>query len=202
MSEKEVINSALKYINPEYEPAGDITNFPIEIIDKMLENQVKQGNKLNIKVFEYNKISTKGSGGFDWSSTEEGHSFWDFVVGNKRFDVFFEKYNYIEPIYTPDLLTTNSIKHLRGLWVANKNGSTLTQIISIEITSFRKNLVKFGLLRFYGGQFVIDTISLSELQRNYTTVDGMELNDINILKRFDGIDYNEMQEFYKIENKE
>lgn len=33
----------LKYINSDYVPKGDLENFPLEVIDKMLERQAEQG---------------------------------------------------------------------------------------------------------------------------------------------------------------
>ena len=51
-----------------YTPKGELKEFPIEIIQKMLDYQIKQGNKEDISVFEsiyimysaiYGRYSTK-----------------------------------------------------------------------------------------------------------------------------------------------
>lgn len=37
---------------------GALKGFPIEIVEKMIENQVKQGNRECIGIFQYNKLVT------------------------------------------------------------------------------------------------------------------------------------------------
>lgn len=78
-------------IPPETEE-GDIADFPPEIVEKMLEYQEKQGNKRNVKVFEKNRCSTCRAGGFDWIDTDEGSEFWEKVIKQRDFDVFFGRY--------------------------------------------------------------------------------------------------------------
>ena len=70
---------------------GEIKGFPKEIVEKMLDRQVEEGNKRDVSVFEIDRYSGK-SFGFHWSSTCEGSGFWDGVIGNRNFDVFFSKY--------------------------------------------------------------------------------------------------------------
>lgn len=69
---------------------GQLEGFPPEIVEKMLYYQEKQGNKRDVSVFEKRKDSY--SSGFCWDSTEEKFDFWDDVINNKNFDLFFEKY--------------------------------------------------------------------------------------------------------------
>ena len=70
---------------------GDIKDFPIEVVEKMIEEQVKQGNCPNVEVFQKYITADVGDGGFAWSQTEDGAEFWaDVLDGN--FDLFFEKY--------------------------------------------------------------------------------------------------------------
>lgn len=71
---------------------GDIENFPIEVVEKMIEEQVKQGNIPNVKVFQEYFFASYSDNGFDWSSTDEGYDFWQEVIGESRFNLFFEKY--------------------------------------------------------------------------------------------------------------
>ena len=68
---------------------GDIEGFPKEVLELMLERQYEQTGKINIEVFKDNRISGIG---FMWSESKEGHGFWDNVIYDKKFDVFFEKY--------------------------------------------------------------------------------------------------------------
>jgi hypothetical protein len=75
-----------------YEPKGDLTGFPKEIINRMLDCQEEQGNKKDISVFENNIRASIYDNGFAWEKTKEKHDFWDKVITEKNFDVFFEKY--------------------------------------------------------------------------------------------------------------
>ena len=69
---------------------GQLKNFPTEVVEKMLEHQVSQGNSKDVTVFEFNRQSNYHDGGFDWDSTPEG--FWYEVITEEEFDVFFKKY--------------------------------------------------------------------------------------------------------------
>lgn len=71
---------------------GDLENFPIEVVEKMLQNQYKQLNKIDIAIFQNSKISDAQHGGFQWDTTIEGSEFWFEVIRKKRFNVFFERY--------------------------------------------------------------------------------------------------------------
>ena len=69
---------------------GKLKGFPTEVVDKMLERQVEQGNRRDVSVFEKNRMIC--SGGFEWASSPEGHSFWEDVIKFENFDTFFAKY--------------------------------------------------------------------------------------------------------------
>ena len=75
-----------------YTPKGDLKSFPKDIIARMLNYQEEQGNPRNISVFERNKYTIVELGGFDWDKTIEKNIFWEEVIDNKNFDIFFEKY--------------------------------------------------------------------------------------------------------------
>lgn len=69
----------------------DLKDFPIEVVEKMIERQVGQGNKADVSVFQFRVHSDQSHGGFTWSKTPEGITFWnDVTKGN--FDRFFKKY--------------------------------------------------------------------------------------------------------------
>lgn len=77
--QKQAINRDLKYT-----PPYDSGHLPLYIIDKMLDYQVKQGNKLDISVFENEPSSNKADGGFDWKDTEEGWEYWEDLLSKSR----------------------------------------------------------------------------------------------------------------------
>lgn len=71
---------------------GDIKDFPIEVVEKMIEEQVKQGNYPNVEVFQNGITSDRNNDGFSWDDAEDGYDFWEDVIDNDNFDLFFEKY--------------------------------------------------------------------------------------------------------------
>lgn len=70
---------------------GQIKNFPKEVVEKMLEYQVAQGNPKDVSVFEDDETSDVNQKGFSWDETGEP-SFWNKVIMKKDFELFFEKY--------------------------------------------------------------------------------------------------------------
>lgn len=70
---------------------GDLEGFPEEVVNRMLYYQQEQGNERDIKVFERSKSVSCSGGGFSWGRTEEGHEFWDSVITNGDFKLFFDR---------------------------------------------------------------------------------------------------------------
>ena len=71
---------------------GAIKDFPIEVVQKMVKEQVKQGNKADVSVFHNDATSDVFDGGFDWCDTDDGRDFWTDVIVNDNFELFFKKY--------------------------------------------------------------------------------------------------------------
>ena len=71
---------------------GQLQGFPKEIINKMLECQVQQGNEKDAQIFEVYLEADKSQKGFTWYTTVEGENFWRGVIKHKNFNLFFEKY--------------------------------------------------------------------------------------------------------------
>ena len=79
----------------EKDLVGQLTNMPIEIVERMLFHQQQQGNKLDVNVFKNKKDAPRNAGGFDWVDTAgfgEGTKFWAKVIISRNTDVFFERY--------------------------------------------------------------------------------------------------------------
>ena len=66
---------------------GAIEKFPLHVIEAMLDEQEKQGNKRDAEVFQRDAIASTSSGGFMWSDSEQGQSFWEAVIKYHRFDL-------------------------------------------------------------------------------------------------------------------
>ncbi len=71
---------------------GQIKDFPIEVVYKMLDNQYSQTGKYNISVFEKYISSDRKGGGFNWSESKEGSEFWTKVGHNRDFKYFYNKF--------------------------------------------------------------------------------------------------------------
>lgn len=106
---------------------GDLVGFPIEIVEKMLERQYEQINKVDIVAFQNDRIQSisNGEGGFHWGETIEGYEFWNNVIRQKKFDIFFKHYPKLAKnvyIYGDDKLYENVIKTLERRGGINAKG--------------------------------------------------------------------------------
>ena len=90
------------YVVKQEDLIGDIKDFPIEVVQKMVERQVEQGNKSDVTVFQKKAVTDDRGGGFYWSKTEERYDFWHDVIDDKNFKSFFDKYPEGKEKYTFD----------------------------------------------------------------------------------------------------
>ena len=67
-------------------------DLPVEIQQRMLDEQERQGNTRNEKVFEADTSAPGRDGGFVWSKSVEGYGFWKKIIVDGDFAVFYEKY--------------------------------------------------------------------------------------------------------------
>jgi hypothetical protein len=67
-------------------------DLPVEIQQRMLDEQVRQGNPRNAEVFKERVIADDRGGGFAWEDSEEGLDFWEKIILYGNFAVFYEKY--------------------------------------------------------------------------------------------------------------
>ena len=72
---------------------GEIKDFPIEVVQEMVNEQVMQGNKANVEVFQERVHVGRICGGFDWVASFMGATFWEDVLWRNKFDIFFQKYH-------------------------------------------------------------------------------------------------------------
>lgn len=74
---------------------GEIKDFPIPVVKRMLKYQLEQTGVVNTSIFCFNRCADKVEGGFDWDKTpeyNEWEEFWDTVIREKDFAYYFEKY--------------------------------------------------------------------------------------------------------------
>lgn len=101
---------------------GQLEGFPVEIVEKMLERQVEQGNKRDISVFEKNVLAGGKRGeGFTWDKTPEGHNFWLHVISRRNFEVFFDRYPKKELTFPRKML----------VWVEDKKYAEIDLVLGI-----------------------------------------------------------------------
>ena len=65
---------------------------PKEILEKMCDNQVAQGNLRNPEVFKRSRFSHLLQGGFNWEESPEKCDFWSQVLDFDNHDLFYQKY--------------------------------------------------------------------------------------------------------------
>ena len=82
----------LTYKVKQEDLVGQLLDFPIEVVQKMVERQVEQGNKPDVTIFQKDCRATKLDGGFTWEPTIEGDGFWYRVIALNVFELFFKRY--------------------------------------------------------------------------------------------------------------
>lgn len=76
------------YIVKPSDLIGEIKNFPIEVVQTMVNRQATP----DVTVFQKEASHLSNQGGFNWSDQPEGSSFWWDVIHSKNFEKYFSKY--------------------------------------------------------------------------------------------------------------
>ena len=176
---------------------GDIKDFPIEVVEKMIEEQVKQGNYPNIEVFQNSTSADAEDGGFTWSQTDDGDGFWIEVLDGGNFDLFFEKY---PKEYKPNLfyiigdseIGMDIIKTLEKYGGINEhnfegNRDDCVYYIEpnnnfIEICDFENNLSLWDVLMATYTPIKAENIVLELTMEQIAEKFGVDVNNIRIKK--------------------
>ena len=81
----------------EVDLIGQIAKFPIQVVYRMIANQVAQGNQADVTVFQKQNDANRVQGGFNWSDSREGTRYWSRVINGHLYN---------EPVpYTEDKTT-------------------------------------------------------------------------------------------------
>ena len=67
-------------------------DLPVEIQERMLDEQVRQGNPRCAEVLEEHIASHAREGGFIWGRSVDGYDFWEKIIVVGNFTEFYEKY--------------------------------------------------------------------------------------------------------------
>lgn len=108
-----------------YIPGGEISCFPKPVISKMLENLALESDIVDVEVFELDK-----SAGFDWEKSPEGYGFWEKVIKEERFDLFFTEFELKDPNIRELEYITHEIKN---------NKSTMEHFSENKLNTESKN---------------------------------------------------------------
>lgn len=115
----------MRYIVKPEDLKGEIANFPIEVVQRMVDYQVKQGNKADVSVFQKYR-----DGGFVWFDTIEGKPFWIDVIVNKKFDLFFQLYPKQSSLYTAIAEAVKSVVNAdTSVEIEEKDGTVIIRAI-------------------------------------------------------------------------
>lgn len=134
---------------------GNISEFPIEVVQKMVERSTEQSrwdDAIGMSTFQDN-VSSAGSSGFRWETTPEGHTFWSRIIENKMFDLFFDLYPckylgktiYIETDGTNNKVQLSKIRNYAGK-AACCGESKLKGIYYLDVKEVRRCDIKFAML--------------------------------------------------------
>lgn len=144
---------------------GSISEFPIEIVQKMVERSTEQEkwfDDIGMRTFQTH-ITSSGSGGFCWGSTSEGHHFWSRVIESRRFDLFFDRYpcKYLGKTIYIETDGTNDREQLAKIRCYTSGSSccgdsTLKGVYYLDVLEMRKGNIKFAM---FGTKRYNDTIS-------------------------------------------
>lgn len=107
----------LEEYQPFYEKygfVGDIKEYPTDIVFKMCDEQVRQGNLWNVEVFERDALATIKEGGFNWSGSKKGFDYW--------ITIWETLYNQSEKKSTQNISPENSILLKSGMVVIFRGG--------------------------------------------------------------------------------
>jgi hypothetical protein len=122
---------------------GELSEFPLPIVQKMIAHQVMQGNPANVEVFQADPTTPRSDGGFEWEDSPEGWDFWGSVIEGMEFNIFFERYPECNRVYiivdrNSNNIGENIIKTLEkygGINTNNYSGNDFGAIYYIEPVS-------------------------------------------------------------------
>ena len=184
---------------------GQLLNFPIEVVQKMVERQVEQGNEPDVTIFQYECRAPLLEGGFTWGSTIEGSAFWTRVISFEKFDEFFKRYPKVSPskkVYiwghpTKGNKVIEALKERGGIdrgvgYAGNRTDSiyyidpitsNITQCKSDIIANSRLERLLFNMITTYHEKIEIDEddeleVTLDEIAKKF----GVDVEKLKIKK--------------------
>lgn len=117
----------MRYIVKPEDLKCDIADLPIEVVQRMVDCQVEQGNKADVSVFQLRKRTRFKDGGFDWDKTNEGYFVWLRIMLHKDFDLFFRHH---PKLYTAIAEAVKSVVNAdTSVEIEEKDGTVIIRAI-------------------------------------------------------------------------
>lgn len=114
---------------------GELTGFPQEIVEKILDEQERQGNKRDVSVFEKKAEAQLEDGGFDWESTNQDYLFWESILSYGELDYFYE--DFYEK-YKPTLTQQIEKLHQPFMSLDEKRGFDMCKKLVLNLLNSQK----------------------------------------------------------------
>ena len=144
---------------------GEIKDFPIEVVQEMVNEQVKQGNYADASAFAKKATSVRSC--FDWGKSKFGFNFWNEVIGRHNFALFFDKKTKMQLVVTAP----------KGYEI-DKENSTFENIVFKKIESkYPKDWEEAFIDKNRNGYFISSESNI--MNANWGI---FELEDINTFK--------------------
>ena len=147
---------------------GAIKDFPIEVVQKMVNEQVRQGRKADVAVFQDRATAILECGGFTWDRTVMGERFWCDVISKRDFSLFFQKYPRMQSAHEQKCI---SIEVPDGYEIDNEK-STFTNIVFKPIAcKYPKSWREAFIGKPLCGYWIGDQSEIREASRNAVNAD-------------------------------
>ena len=179
----------MEYKVSEKDLIGDIKDFPIEIVQKMVDCQVKQGNYPDVIAFQNINETNLEHRGFAWSKTEEGLGFWDAVICEKNFNLFFQIYPKSNQVTIQKDMETNKLI-LNGITLPTDTEVKVSVEDGATIITFSKQESESKEQKFNDGDILFIEDNYCKTLSIYKSQDG----DIILIRGFWDLDANEVND--------
>ena len=77
----------MRYVVEKSDLVGQIRSVTLEIVQEMVDEQIRQGNCADVTIFQEKRCANKNEFGFDWIGSEKGNDYWaDLMISAISFD--------------------------------------------------------------------------------------------------------------------
>ena len=170
-----------------------VEGMPYAILNKMLDEQVRQGNEESIEPFVKNRLANKAEGGFNYTDTSDGYDFWIKVLEEENYELFFEKYPELLPKKDVEEVSTEEVVTEEGLSVDSfieKNKEALQDISKTNTPLFNALNGVLAELRISYEDDAVQVEEVVEVEEDDLDLDNLmgEIDELDLDSLLDDID--------------